>query len=197
MGRSRPTSPTCTRSGVAGPDPTNPGHAYAEVRRFMETFCIAKGAESGFEVKIGRAFAFVGPYMPLGCLYAICHFMEDALRGRPIVISSDGTPVRSYLYAADLAIWLWTILLRGESGRPYNVGSDIPTTVRQAAESVADAVEHRPSIKVRGLSETGMSGHTYIPSVGRANSELGVQQWIPLADAIRRTIEWHRSVGFR
>ena len=36
-----------------------------------------------------------------------------------------------------MAVWLWTILLRGKACYPYNVGSDQEITISQLAETVA------------------------------------------------------------
>ncbi len=45
------------------------------------------------------------------------------MKGGPLRIGGDGTPTRSYLYASDLAIWLWTMLFLAPSLDPFNIGS--------------------------------------------------------------------------
>ena len=44
------------------------------------------------------------------------------------------------LYATDFAVWLWTILLRGQSCRAYNVGSAHDRTILQIARTVNETL---------------------------------------------------------
>lgn len=176
---------------MGGPDTLDPASAYAEGKRMAEWMCATVAGIGGFDIKIARGFAFLGPHLPIDAHFAAGNFIADVLAGRPIVVQGDGTPVRSYLYAADLAIWLWTILLRGEAGRAYNVGSEQAITIADLARMVAgDAL-----VEVRGTPVVGEKPERYVPSTARARTELHLEERIGLSEQIRRTIAWHRLVG--
>ena len=103
--------------------------------------------------------------------------------------ATHGTPRRSYLYAADLQIWLWTILFKGASCHAYNVGSDADLSIAALAGVVSDVVN--PSVKVIIAKQAApqQPPKRYLPSIARARNELGLHQRIGLAEAINRTIE--------
>jgi dTDP-glucose 4,6-dehydratase len=164
--------------------------AYGESKRASEFLCVATAQSSGFEAKIARCFAFVGPYLPLSANYAIGNFIRDALKGNPIRVLGDGTPYRSYLYAADLSIWLWTILFCGGNGEAYNVGSDGELNIAQLAEIVKSTVNPKCPITVAHKPDADHLPDRYVPSIDRARRELRLDVWIELNMAIRRSAEW-------
>jgi dTDP-glucose 4,6-dehydratase len=182
---------------AGGPDVSNPQSAYGEGKRMSELLCAIQARQHGLEVKIARCFAFVGPYLPLDAHYAIGNFIRDAMAGGPIRITGDGTPYRSYLYAADLAIWLWTILFRGASNRPYNVGSRRPVTIAETAAAVSRVLPGTVPVVMAQKPIPGRPAARYVPDTARAEKELGLREWVPLEDAIRRTAQWHKRTPER
>ena len=144
--------------------------------------------DSGLDVKLARCFAFVGPYLNRKIYYAIGNFIQNCLDGKPIVINGDGTPLRSYLYADDLVEWLFAILERGETGRPYNVGSDRAISIRELAEKVRIVLGTRNEIKIMG-HPTGGKPSVYVPNIDRVKHELGLQIKYDLRDAIYKSVE--------
>ena len=173
-------------------DPSLAGNRtlYGEAKHSAERVAVDAGRQSGFEVTIARGFAFVGPHLPLDGHFAIGNFIRDALSGGPIRVHGDGSPIRSYLYAADLAIWLLTILFRGSASRAYNVGSESEVTIGQLALLVAAAVN--PTIQVEiAHPPSGAPAERYVPSTRQAREELGLAQTVDLTESIRRTAEWN------
>ena len=198
-----------TSSGAAyGPQPVTishlpesylgkPGTPYGEAKLACERMCAQCAQTTSIQFAIARCFTFVGPHLPLDQHFAIGNFIADALAGRNIRIVGDGTPMRSYLYAGDLAIWLWTLLLQpfDASSRLqiYNVGSEEAISIRDLAHEVVKELNPSLGIEIAQQTVVGASRQQYVPDVSKAKSQLGLRQTIRLREAIRRTADWHRE----
>lgn len=183
-GRQPPELASVDETFSGGPQPNTARSAYAEGKRAAEFL----GAASGLPVKVARGFAFVGPHLPFDAHFAVGNFLRDALRGDTIHIQGDGTPYRSYLYAADLVPWLLAILLDGQPNRPYNVGSEHAVSIAGLAQAVAEAAGGR-EVRIY-QAPSGQPPERYVPSIARARDELGLEVWTPLPAALRRTLAW-------
>lgn len=177
------------------PDTMDLRATYGHAKRMAEHLCALYHAMFGLEVKIARCFAFVGPHLPVDSNFAIGNFLRDALRGGPIQVQGDGTPYRSYLYAADLVSWLWTILARGTTNYPYNVGSEEAVSIAELAQRVAMAAAPRVEVRIARPANPHAPASRYVPSCRRAQKELALGVQVGLDEAIRRTLAWHRHHG--
>ena len=179
---------------LGAPETTNLRWVNGEGKRASEMLCALYAAQYGLEPKIARCFSFVGPYLQLDFHYAIGSFIRNALGGHRIRADGDGSPYRSYLYASDLATWLWTILVRGESCRAYNVGSERSVTISELAALVSRAVSPNVGVEIRRPRATSGPAERYVPSTQRAQVELGLQESMGLPQAIEQTINWYAAV---
>lgn len=180
-------------SYLGAPETNDLSTAYGQSKRASEFLCTAYAQKYGLQAVIARCFAFVGPRLPLDSNFAIGNFIRDALRGTSIQISGDGTPYRSYLYAADLAIWLWTILFKGQPIYSYNVGSENDLTIAQLASVVVKELSPSATINIATQPVFQQPISRYVPSTQRAKQELKLETWIPLAEAIRRTADFYKG----
>jgi dTDP-glucose 4,6-dehydratase len=177
---------------TGAPDPLAPASVYAEGKRVSELLCTLYAARTGMACKIARCWAFCGPHLPLDEHFAIGNFISDVLAGRPIQIKGDGTPRRSYLYAADLAVWLWTILFRAPSLMPFNVGSANDISILELAQTVARVLKPDVEIRLAQKAIPGAPVSRYVPRVERASQILGLREMTTLEESILRTAAWYR-----
>lgn len=178
---------------LLAPRVLEPGLCYHEAKRLAEMLCAIYAKKHGIEMKIARCFAFVGPHLPLDTHFAVGNFLRDGLAGGPICVGGDGTPLRSYLYAADLVVWLWTILANGVSLRPYNVGSARAVSIADLAYAVAQTfAPNVPEVRIAKSPDPTRPVVQYVPNVDRAQKELGLSVEIELEKALQRTVAWLR-----
>lgn len=189
-GKQPPTISHLPETFAGCTDHLQPGSVYGEGKRMAEHLCVQYAEVYGIECKIARCWAFAGPRLPLDQHFAIGNFIRDAMAGSPIRIAGDGTPTRSYLYASDLAIWLWTMLFRAPPLQPFNVGSGEAVTIRELAEAVAAALRPETQIEI-ALPAAYTPRNQYVPDVSLAEKSLGLKPTISLKEAVRRTAEWH------
>lgn len=177
------------------PDPMLESSAYGEGKRVAELMGVIASKEQGFDFMSARCFAFMGMFLGLDIHFAAGNFIRDVLRGGPIVIGGDGTPQRSYLYAGDLVVWLLTMLVRGVSGRAYNVGSDDSVSIAQLASRIAQADGR--GVKVEGATALDASKPIarYVPNIDRARQELGLDVFTPLDEQISRMLATLRTAS--
>ena len=163
------------------------GVAKRNAERLGESMSAARG------VTIARIFTLFGPRLPISGQFAVGQFLGDALAGRPVRVRGDGTPLRSYLYLADLAAWCWHLLDRGGEPRVYNVGADFPVSIGGVAAKVGALSDAHVQPAFGANPVPGALPPCYLPSVTRAREELGLEAWTSLDDGLARTWAWLNS----
>lgn len=190
-GRPPSDSPRFSEDWRGAPDCLTPASAYGEGKRVSELLTTIFAAKNPLlNVTIARCFAFVGPHLPLDKHFAIGNFIASAMRDENILIEGDGTPLRSYLYAADLAHWLWILLFDGANMRAYNVGGDESLSIAELAKRVNQALGATGLVRIARQPEPGTQTQAYLPALNRIATELSLQPRITLDEAIRRTALW-------
>ena len=167
--------------------------AYAEAKRYAETLCHSSRSQSRIPIVTARPFAFMGPYQSIETPWALNNFIKDALTGHAIRVLGDGKTVRSYMYASDMAFWLLTMLVRGQSGEVYNVGSPEPINLEALAQLVAKQFKAPLDIQLRTSSSNELQNSRFVPDVSLALNKLQLNITVDLNTAIKKTILWNKS----
>lgn len=188
----QPTNVTHLSEDYPGaPRTLDVGSPYGQAKHASEFVCAMYGKQFGFITVLARLFAFSGPFLPLDLNFAIGNFIKNVLDGGPVRIGGDGTPYRSYLYAAEMAIWIWTMLISGQS-RLYNVGSEENISIADLARAVVQNTAPDTPIEIGRQPVQGAPASRYVPTVARVREEFGLRQILSLDEQIRRMYEWNR-----
>lgn len=176
-----------------GPDPFSRGSTYAEGKRAAESLLESAAREGLVDAVHARLFAFLGPGLPTDESFAIGNFVADAVNGRVIRVHGDGSTVRSYLDARDLAAWLIRLLVSGSASGAYNVGSPHGRPLADWAAQCSDMSGVGLSFGDAPLGERSV----YVPDIRKSQEQGFYVESREAGAALASWIRWLRLCAER
>ena len=170
-------------------DPVRPGATeglrggYACAKAMGEWLGFGHGDRSGLPVVVARLFNTVGPRQSADHGMVLPRFVQQSTCGEPITVYGNGEQTRCFAHVAEVAAALVDLAhAPGCSGRVFNVGSAVETTVAELAVLVRDISGSSSPIVHVPFAEVFPSGFVdpprRLPSLDRLRGAIG---WVPSA----------------
>ncbi len=166
---------------------------YDEGKRVAETLMMDYHRQNNVDIRIVRIFNTYGERMLEDDGRVVSNFIVQALNDEEITIHGDGSHTRSFCYVSDLVDGLIRIMnAQGENVHlPINLGNPEEYSMNELAEEVGRATGK--AIRIRFLPLPPDDPKQRRPDIQRAKSLVGWQPLIPLAEGLKRTVEYFQS----
>jgi dTDP-glucose 4,6-dehydratase len=175
--------------------PYDPSSPYSASKAASDHLVMAWQRTYGLPIVLTNCSNNYGPY----------HFPEklipliilNALDGKPLPVYGDGKNIRDWLYVEDHARALHLVLVRGLTGRKYNIGGNSERTNLEVVQQVCQLLDgiHPDRAPHESLIHfvTDRPGHDrrYAIDFSRISSELGWQPQESFETGIVKCIEWY------
>jgi UDP-glucose 4-epimerase len=179
--------------------PTTRGRwVYACSKAVDEYLALAQHQRDGLPVVIGRFFNVVGPRQVGRFGMVLPRFVDRALSGEPLIVHDDGRQVRCFAHVADVVDAVLKLMAcPAACGRIFNLGSDVPVTIRELAEMVVRIVDPALAIQHESYERAFRPGfediRCRIPDLARVRATIDYRPRRGLADIVGEVVEWKRT----
>jgi len=128
-------------------DPYDIRNCYALSKKMGENICYSYYCQFGIPTKSVRPSHTYGPGFKRDDDRAFAQFVMNAVNQQDIVLNSDGSAKRSFVYIADATRAYFNVLLNGEDGNVYNVANSREISIRELAEIICKISNNKISVK--------------------------------------------------
>jgi UDP-glucuronate decarboxylase len=166
---------------------------YDEGKRAAECLMMDYHRQNHVDVKIVRIFNTYGPRMAVCDGRVVSNFIIQALKGEEITVYGDGSQTRSFCYVDDLVEGLIRMMNSAEGFTgPVNIGTPVEFTIMELARTLIGMTGSASRIVFRELPQDDPTQRR--PDITLAREKLGWEPLVPLAEGLRRTIAYFRTV---
>ena len=177
---------------------SRPRWAYGCSKAIDEFLALAYHRKFGLPVVIGRFFNVVGPRQVGHYGMVIPRFVDQALKGGPVVVYDDGEQVRCFAHVKEVVSAIIRLVdTPAAQGLVYNIGSDEPVSIRDLANEIIQRVD--PRIAVQYLAYRDAYGDDFedvrrrVPDVSRLAATIGFKPTMTLGEILDDIIRWKRA----
>ncbi len=174
-------------------NPIGPRACYDEGKRCAETLFFDYHRQHGVDIRVVRIFNTYGPRMHPSDGRVVSNFIVQALLGRDITITGDGSQTRSFCAVGDMvqAMVAYMDLDTAPTG-PINLGNPNEITIRELADMVIDIAGSRSKVIRIPLPKDDPTRRR--PDIAQAMEVLDWEPGIPLADGLAATVAYFRQL---
>lgn len=181
---------------------TGPRACYDESKRFCETLCVNYARVHRLPIASARPFNNYGPGMKITDGRVIADFSKSIVKGRDIIMHSDGGPRRTFCYVTDAIIGYLKILTKGESSQAYNIGVEGPEiSIKDLASKMMKIAKTHFNYKGKLVKKLSRDKEYLTdnptrrcPNISKARSKLGYKPSVSLDEGLLKTLAWYYSV---
>lgn len=148
---------------------------YPESKRMAETLGCC------YEKQYGINFISARPGYIYGANYieestrANEEFIKLAIAGKDIILRSKGEQIRSYCYVADCVSAILLILLKGESGKAYNIANEEQeVSIKEFVEYLAEVTNVKVIFNIEDIQN---KGYAKVKNTILDNTSLKILGW--------------------
>ncbi|XP_037075813.1 UDP-glucuronic acid decarboxylase 1-like [Pollicipes pollicipes] len=171
-------------------NPIGPRACYDEGKRVAETLGFAYMHRNNVSVRIARIFNTYGPRMHNNDGRVVSNFILQALENKKLTIYGSGKQTRSFQYVSDLVEGL-VALMESEHAVPVNIGNPDEHTIEEFASIIQKTVGRTSGVEYQEAKEDDPQRRR--PDISRAKKLLNWEPKVPLAEGIKKTVEFFRQ----
>ncbi|MEZ5945112.1 MAG: GDP-mannose 4,6-dehydratase [Planctomycetaceae bacterium] len=178
---------------------SRPRWAYGCSKAIDEFLALAYHRKFGLPVVIGRFFNVVGPRQVGHYGMVVPRFVDQAMSGGPLQVFDDGAQVRCFGHVEEVVDCVYSLMeTPSAAGEIFNIGSDVPVSIRQLAEEVIARVN--PSVEIVHVPYQEAYGSDFedvrrrVPNVDKLRNTLGKSPTRSLGEILDDIIRWKRAV---
>ena len=176
--------------------PLNPHSPYAVSKLSAEYYVRTIGDLWSIETVCLRVFNAYGPgqHLPASHPPVIPNFLRQAVRGGTLVMHSDGSQTRDYVFVDDAVnAMVAAATAPGVERLRINVGSGTETSIRELANLVIQVTKSKAEVMYNPRTNAGVS--RMCADLTLAREKLGYRPRVSLAEGLRLTLE--RDLRFK
>jgi CDP-glucose 4,6-dehydratase len=119
------------------------------------------------------------------------------LQNQPPVLTSDGTPIREFLFVEDAVSAYLEMAMRIEitAGEAFNFSSGEPIRMLTLVERILQIAGSSLPPCILGAPSTTNRNNTRLLSIEKAVERLRWRPQVSLAEGLKQTIDWHRELS--
>jgi UDP-glucuronate decarboxylase len=162
---------------------------YDEGKRCAETLFFDYYRQHKLKIKVARIFNTYGPRMYPNDGRVISNFIVQALRGENITVYGDGSQTRSFCYVDNLIDGLIKLMDSSDDFTgPVNLGAPEESAILDLAKKVIDLTNSKSKIVHEPFPNDDPVRRC--PNISIAKEKLNWQPTVPLAEGLKKTIDY-------